>query len=118
MDREVMLAPVPSLDELAANPERAAEISPAAAAALLTRVAGLQPVLLARALATAGDGGHDGAPSADRLLTVKQAAAQLGHSEDWLYRHAAKFPFTVRTGRDVRFSAAGLARWIRNRQGR
>ena len=112
------LAPVPTLDEIAADPARVAEIPPAAAAALLGTLAGLQPVLLARALAPAGDGGQDGAPSADRLLTVKEAAEQLGHSEDWLYRHAPKLPFTVRTGRDVRFSAAGLARWIRNRQGR
>ncbi len=110
------LTPVPSLDELAANPERAADIPPGTAAALLARLAGLQPVLLARALAPAGDG--DGAAAPDRLLTVKEAAEQLGHSADWLYRHAPKLPFTVRTGRDVRFSAAGLARWIRNRQGR
>lgn len=113
-----MLAPVPSLDELAADPARVVDIPPATAAALLGRLAGLQPVLLARALAPAGGGNSDGAPVEDRLLSVKEAAAQLGHSEDWLYRHAKKLPFTVRTGRDVRFSAAGLARWIRNRQGR
>ncbi|OGB92206.1 MAG: hypothetical protein A2Z31_00035 [candidate division NC10 bacterium RBG_16_65_8] len=109
---------VPTLDEIAADPARVADIPPATAAALLARVAGLQPVLLARALAPVGNGGQDGAPVVDRLLTVKEAAAQLGHSEDWCYRHAPKLPFTVRTGRDVRFSAAGLARWICTRQGR
>ena len=114
-----MLAPVPTLDELAADPARAADIPPATAVALLGRLAGLQTVLLARALAPGGGGNVDGALAEDRLLSVKDAAAQLGHSEDWLYRHAAKLPFTVRTGaRDIRFSAAGLARWIRNRQGR
>jgi predicted DNA-binding transcriptional regulator AlpA len=114
-----MLAAVPTLDDLAADPARAVDIPPATAAALLARLAGLQPVLLARALAPAGGGYSDGAPAEDRLLSVKEAAEQLGHSEDWLYRRAAKLPFTVRTGRrDVRFSTVGLARWIRNRQGR
>jgi predicted DNA-binding transcriptional regulator AlpA len=113
-----MLAPVPTLDDLAADPTRVAEIPPATAAALLGTLAGLQSVLLARALAPGGDGDRNGAPATDRLLTAEEAAMQLSHSVDWIYRHAEKLPFTVRTGRDVRFSAAGLARWIRNRQGR
>ena len=109
--------PVPTLDELAAHPERASEIPPATARALLARLAGVQTALLARLLATSGHD-SDPAPVEDRLLTASEAAGQLGHSRDWLYRHAARLPFTVRTGRDVRFSAAGLARCIRTRQRR
>ena len=109
--------PVPTLNDLAAHPERASEISPATAGALLARLAGVQTALLARLLAPSGNA-SEAALVEDRLLTASEAAAQLGHSRDWIYRHAARLPFTVRTGRDVRFSAAGLARWIRTRQGR
>ncbi len=49
----------------------------------------------------------------DRLLTPQEAATILGQSVPWLYRHAAKFPFTRRISRrNLRFSEAGLRRWI------
>ena len=53
--------------------------------------------------------------SGDRLLNVKQAAVRLGRSSDWLYRRAAKLPFTVRNGRGVQFSEAGIEQWIHAR---
>lgn len=62
----------------------------------------------------------------ERLLTAPQAAERLGVSEDWLRRHQEAMPFLVRLRRDkkdkgrasVRFSAVGLDRWIRTREGR
>ncbi len=54
----------------------------------------------------------------DRLLTVKEAADRLGISRDWVYRHAEKLPFTVRLGSRLLFSAQGIERYIRQRQGR
>jgi len=53
----------------------------------------------------------------DRLLDVEEAAARLSTTVDWLYRHAAELPFTVRTGRLLRFSSASIARYIRERRG-
>jgi predicted DNA-binding transcriptional regulator AlpA len=50
---------------------------------------------------------------ADRVLGVKAAAERLGRSESWLYREAARLPFTVRTGRGVGFSERGLEDFIR-----
>jgi predicted DNA-binding transcriptional regulator AlpA len=111
--------PVPSLDELAAHPERVQELPPAVTLGLLTRVAGLEAALLVQSLA--GGARHGGQPDAqdgDRLLTAKEAANTLACSIDWLYRHAAKLPFTVRLGRALRFSAEGLDRYVRQRQGR
>jgi predicted DNA-binding transcriptional regulator AlpA len=108
--------PVPTLDELAANPDRASDLAPATAAGLLVRLVGVQTVLLSRALASEKDvGGNAGE---DRLLTVSEAATLLSQTEDWLYRHAKQLPFTVRVGNSLRFSHAGIARWIRTRQGR
>ena len=51
----------------------------------------------------------------DALLDVREAAARLNLSVDWLYRHAKKLPFTRRVGRAVSFDPAGLARWLAHR---
>ena len=45
----------------------------------------------------------------DRLLTVEEASRKLAVTEDYLYRHANQFPFTVRLGtRQLRFSLHGM----------
>ena len=55
---------------------------------------------------------HD-APSDDTLLTAQEAAARLHVAPRWLYRHAARLPFTVRLApRVVRFREAGLRTWL------
>lgn len=54
----------------------------------------------------------------DRLLGVSEAAELLGMADDTLYRKAASLPFTVREGRSLRFSRAGIEKYIRTRQGR
>jgi predicted DNA-binding transcriptional regulator AlpA len=112
-----MLTEVPTLDALSKDPDSILSISPAVALQLLAKVVSLQTLLLARAMAP-GTNGHEPASSDDRLLTAAEAAEHLGHSVDWIYRNAKILPFTVRTGRDLRFSAAGLAKWIRARLGR
>lgn len=91
------LAPVPSLAELAADPTRVAEIPPATAAALLATLAGLQPLLLARALAPV-EGGHGEAD--DRLLTIPQVAKLLTVPPAFAYELARRGEIpTVRLGR-------------------
>jgi excisionase family DNA binding protein len=54
----------------------------------------------------------------DENLSIEEAARRLGVSRDYVYRHAHKLPFTVRIGRRLLFSARGLERWNRQRQGR
>jgi len=56
--------------------------------------------------------------SSDRLLTSEEAAKKLSVSADYLYRQARRLPFTVRIGKLVRFSEAGLDAWIRKRAGK
>lgn len=57
------------------------------------------------------------APDADRLLTAKQAAEVAGVSPKWLYRHARSLPFARRLSpRVVRFSEAGLRKWLPTRK--
>ena len=112
------LRPVPNLDDLATHPEQVRDLPPEAARDLLARVIGLQTALLARALQPhAAVNGHGETPAEDRLLTVEEAARMLGLSKDHLYRASGKYPFTVRLGSRLRFSARGIERYIRQRQG-
>jgi predicted DNA-binding transcriptional regulator AlpA len=51
-------------------------------------------------------------PQPDELLDVSAAAARLGLSEDYLYRHHRTLPFARRVGRRVLFSSSGIAEFI------
>ena len=63
-----------------------------------------------------GDKGARGVLSSDRLLTVGEAAALLGVSVKWLYRHAGRLPFARRLSPKVlRFSEVGLRKWTDRR---
>lgn len=50
-------------------------------------------------------------------LDIEAAALRLATSVDWLYRHSKDLPFVVRNGRQLRFSAHGIDRYIRERSG-
>jgi predicted DNA-binding transcriptional regulator AlpA len=59
----------------------------------------------------------NGSSKADRLLDPEAAAEMLSVSEDWLYHHAKKFPFTRKLGpRLLRFSEQGILRWIQSKK--
>ena len=79
-------------------------------------LARLDTMLLGRLLQPSN--GSGGPEAGDRLLSTQEAAAKLGTSTDYLYRHSSKLPFTVRLGRKVLFSEAGIERYIRARMGR
>jgi len=51
----------------------------------------------------------------DRLLSAAEVAARIHCSTRLVYARARTWPFTVRDGRLVRFSASGLDRWLANR---
>ena len=117
MGRVLPIAPaaVPTLDELAAEPERATILPRATIQTLLHRCVGVQTILLA-ALAASEPSRTDSEP--DSLLDVTTAAGRLGVSRDWVYHHWRQLPFTVRQGRLLRFSSHGIDRYIKTRQGR
>ena len=76
-------------------------------APIALHLAALQVAVATRLAAPRGS-----ADGPDRLLRVQDAAALLEMSVDWLYRHADRLPFTVRTGRSLRFSERGLRRYL------
>jgi len=77
----------------------------------------LRATLWARLTLPQSNGHGEASPDHDRLLDVKEAAAKLGASEDWLYRRSRNLPFVIRIGRKVLFSQAGIERYIRQRMG-
>lgn len=99
------------LHGLLTDPTRAAVLPAEERACVLVQLAALLAALgagvpTARAVPT--DSG--------RLLTVRQLAERLQQSEDYVYRHARDWPFTTRNGRSLRFSEAGLERWLASRR--
>jgi predicted DNA-binding transcriptional regulator AlpA len=68
-------------------------------------------------VATAAQASTGPTSEPDRLLDVDAAAQRLGVSKDWIYRDAHQLPFTVHQDRLLRFSTAGIARYIRSWQG-
>lgn len=110
----------PSLDRVADDSAITRDLPTEHVVALLARCAVVHAALLGRLLAGRDDGdpGARGDQAEDRLLTVEEAATKLGTSRDWVYRHADQLPFTVRVGRQVRFSGQGIDRYIRQRAGR
>jgi len=109
--------PIPKLADLLADPQRAADLPADAIPVLRGELARLDTVLLSRLLATPNSQAPAN-PQGDRLLDAQEAAARLGTSADYLYRHSGKLPFTVHLGRRLRFSEAGIERYIRQRTGR
>lgn len=122
MNRMVSQSPlmsVPTLDQIILHPEQAKELPMQVAADLLAQVASLQPLLLSRLFLGMTHDSRKEDSGGDRLLLVTEAASLLGMTNDYLYRHADKFPFTVRPApRQIRFSRLGIQRYIAQRQGR
>jgi hypothetical protein len=55
--------------------------------------------------------------TADRLLTIDEAAAVLNTSKDYLYRNWRKLPFVVQLSpRQLRFSLQGIYKYIESKQ--
>ena len=53
----------------------------------------------------------------DRLLDAEETATLLSVSEDWLYRHAKKLPFTRKLGpKMLRFSSVGIQKYLATRK--
>jgi predicted DNA-binding transcriptional regulator AlpA len=103
-----------SLDALIADPSRATQVPREEAIALLVQLAALQVTLLTAAsrLPTLVHREPE-RPEPDRMLDVEEAAAMLGVTKRWLYRHAATLPFARKLSRKVlRFSRAGLVRHL------
>lgn len=106
------------LDRLLIEPATVNEISPEQATLLLGKLTNLQALLVARlSMGATTVPTAETRPLEDRLLTPREAAARLGVTVRWLYRHAGDHLFTRRLSRrTLRFSEAGIARYLSQRR--
>jgi len=111
------VAPVPSLDAIAADPAKVTTLPPAAAIALYSRAVVVLAALGPALSMSAGPRREAPAPAEADLLDVEQAARRLGKSTSWLYRNARALPFTVRVGVSLRFDPRRLAQYVAERAG-
>jgi predicted DNA-binding transcriptional regulator AlpA len=106
------LTRIPTLDQLVHDPAQIAGLPADAVQSLWLEASQLERQLFLRLLAVSAS---NHTAEEDRLLDVEEAAAILSKTVDWLYRHARTLPFVVREGRLVRFSNAGIQKYIRMR---
>ncbi len=109
----------PFLNQLMADLARAVtEVSPHDAPVFLGHLEQLKATLWIRILGALPSDGQGQGADGDTLIDVTEAARRLSLSEDYLYRHHKRLPFTVRIGKRILFSSKGIERYIRQRQGR
>lgn len=112
--------PVRMLDlrELLGDARRVDDLTQAEAASALVELASLQAVVAARLRAAPVSALSEAStPEGDRLLTAEDLAERFGRSVAWVYRQAKHWNFTRRvTRRTVRFSEAGLQRFLAQRR--
>jgi predicted DNA-binding transcriptional regulator AlpA len=106
------------LRELLGDARRVDELTQAEAASVLVELASLQAVVAARLRTAPGSALAEVVPpEGDRLLTAEDLAERFGRSVAWVYRQAKHWNFTRRvTRRTVRFSEAGLQRFLAQRR--
>lgn len=108
---------VPTLDDLADNPARAAGLPVEIIAGLLVKQAAVGNALGAALLsARAGNAEPPSVAPVDSdesWLTPDEAAPILRRKSRWIYRNAARLPFVRKvSGRGLLCSEKGLRRWL------
>jgi hypothetical protein len=102
----------PHLATLLADPASADGLALDAIPPLLCQLSALQTALATRLLQGRPSDDESPTPEQDRLLTIDAAAAILGVTPKWLYRHK-RLPFVRPLSRKaLRVSEAGLRRWL------
>jgi predicted DNA-binding transcriptional regulator AlpA len=112
----VGLFEVPRLEELVVDPDKVRVLDARANWALRKQAILALNVLLDHEFEREGRTMDRLAPTRDQLLDVREAAAKLCVTIDWLYRHHKRLPFVVRHGRPLRFSEAVIEDYIRKRR--
>jgi hypothetical protein len=108
-------AAIPTLDEVAGDPARAAGLPIEAIAGLFAKHAAVGSALGA-ALLLSRSNAESTVPSADEdenWLTPNEAAPILRRKNRWIYRNAGRLPFVRKvSGRGLLCSERGLRRWL------
>ncbi len=104
------------LAAILADPGRVNEVPAEAVPPLMAQCAAVQSALAAR-IDAPQQAVLNPVSESDQWLTVEEASALMKVSKKWLYNRAAKLPFAHRLSpRKLRFSEAGLRRWMQSRK--
>lgn len=115
---------VPTLADLVDNAEKIAGVTPALASHLLTQcelelshLMRVRDGLLIRLAVGANDPRH--APRDDVFDDLNEAAHLIGRTAPFIYRNHRTLPFVIQEGRGrrLRFSRAGIARFLEQHRG-
>ena len=108
------LTDIPTMDQVRAEPSRAATLPPEVARTFLIGWASVQPLLLMQALK---DTGQTEAPTPpERWLTVDQVVTRFAVSRPWLYRHKEKLPYSQPSRKVLLFHEEKLRKWFASRK--
>jgi hypothetical protein len=110
--------PIPSLDQIASDPECASGLPRATVTALLRRAAVAQSALCAE-LETVAEPSQsiDLLVQDDQWLKPAEAAVILRKTPRWIYRNARRLPFVKKmSGRSLLCSKSGLQKWLAARK--
>ena len=104
--------PVPTLDELAATPERAEDLPVQIVAALLVKLVGVQTTLLGRLIGSSAAESANNSP--EKLLTIEEVAKRLDIEKDFAYELARRGELPViRVGKKyLRVAPAALEKCL------
>jgi hypothetical protein len=114
---------VPSIASLVANPSSASEVPVERIPALVAELASEQSALsalqgaLTVGLLVSQANAATRPELSDRLMTAVEGATALGVTQRWVQRRARRLPFARRiSDHAIRYSEAGLKRWMSNRK--
>ena len=112
----LQVSPVPSLDELAQDPTKAARLAPEVRRTVTLRCAAIIGACAAGDPDT-GDDPPVAASTEDQWLTPDEAGKILRKPRAWLIRHHRELPFANQVSRkNILFSRRGLFRWMASRR--
>jgi predicted DNA-binding transcriptional regulator AlpA len=108
---------LPTLDDLAAHPERAAELPPETVAALHYRAVRVLMALEAPLLARSGRVDRAAEPNgSDRFLDAEQVGVLIGKSKSWVEKHPEELPKRRRVGGEGKWSEREIQQWMKHRE--
>jgi hypothetical protein len=115
VDRRPLLALVDTPDRVSEVPLEQIPALVAEVASEQAALSAIQGALTVRLLLTPA--AHDSGSESDRPLSAKEVAHLLGVMKRWVQRRARRLPFTRRiSDHAIRYSEAGLKRWMSNRK--
>ena len=105
---------IPTMDQLIAEPSRAASLPPEVARSFLIGWANVQPLLMVQALKATGQAEAPATP--ERFLTVVETAARFGVTRRWLYAHAKQMPHSRPSWKKLLFPERAVTKWFASRK--